>query len=320
MMGDLNKRITSWVAKAFSSSLKPECAFSQAKNDNRANYIFKEIRLTLPSFLSLTPKIYPMKAFSFMAAISILSYSAFAETKPKTSSHSPRIYIMMKHGKLIEVNNGIKKTVKKDIALVNESTIHPNGTIDAGSGEFKKLKEGQYITMDGKIRNLKDMAHPEKAPVTGRSHVNTSKKVECKGRFKADGPGASAEGSLTDASMVFHLTRKDALVKTHAPLTISRKADGASPKLLKWCSDKEKINKIAFTVYNQGDSSKFKVVTLGDAVISGIKVTKPGKLAGGTHTGEPAVEQVTLHYKSLSVVYFQGSSISATDNWTVKNK
>jgi type VI secretion system Hcp family effector len=227
---------------------------------------------------------------------------------------------MMKHGKLIEVNNGHRKPVKKDIALINESTIHPDGSINAGSGESKKLKEGEYITMDGKIRNLKDMAHPERASGIARSHTNTSIKGKTQGRFKAEGPEASAEGSVTDAAMIFHLTRKDALVKTHAPLTISRKADAASPKLLQWCSNKEKIGKIAFTVYKQGDSSKFKVVTLGDAVISGIKVTKPGKLAGGGHTDELAEEKVTLHYRKLSIVYYQGSSISATDNWTVKNK
>ena len=255
-----------------------------------------------------------------MAVISILSYSTFAETTPKTSSHSPRIYIMMKHGKLIEVNNGHKRPVKSDITLINESTIHPDGSIDAGSGESKKLKEGEYITMDGRIRNLRNMAHAETASGIARSHANVSMKEKTQGRFKADGPETSAEGSLTDASMIFHLTRKDALVKTHAPLTISRKADAASPKLLQWCSGKEKISKIAFTVYKQGDSSKFKVVTLGDAVISGIKVTKPGKLAGGSHTGELAEEKVTLRYRNLSVVYYQGSSISATDNWTVKNK
>jgi len=261
-----------------------------------------------------------MKALSFMAVISMLSYSTFAETTPKTSSHSPRIYIMMKHGKLIEVNNGHKKPVKKDIALINESTIHPDGSIDAGSGESKKLKEGQYITMDGQIRNLKDMAHPETTSRIAKSHANTSMKGKTRGRFKAEGPETSAEGSLTDASMIFDLTRKNALVKIHAPLTISRKADAASPKLLEWCSGKEKINKIVFTVYKQGDSSKFKVVTLGDAVISGIKVTKPGKLAGGSHTGELAEEKVTLRYRSLSVAYYQGSSISTTDNWTTKNK
>jgi len=257
-----------------------------------------------------------MKTLSFMAAICIFSYSAFAAGNPKTSSHSPRNYIMMKHGKLIEVNNGHKKPVKQDITLTNESTIHPDGSIDAGSGESKKLLEGEYITMDGRIRKLKDMAHPENTSAIAKHHSNANTKAKNRGSFKAEGQETSAEGSLTDASMIFHLTRKDALTKAHAPLSVSRKADAASPKLLQWCSNKEKLNKITFTVYKQGDSSRFKVVTLGDAVISGIKVTRTGKLAGGSRTGDPAEEKITLHYRALSVVYYKGNSVMATDNWT----
>jgi uncharacterized protein DUF6799 len=66
---------------------------------------------------------------------------------------------MMKQGKLIEVNRGRRTLVKKDITLVNETTIHPNGSIDASSGQNLQLKEGEYMTMDGKIRKLKDMYH-----------------------------------------------------------------------------------------------------------------------------------------------------------------
>ena len=43
--------------------------------------------------------------------------------------------------------------------LVNETTIHPDGSINASSGQSLQLKEGEYITLDGKIRKLKDMAH-----------------------------------------------------------------------------------------------------------------------------------------------------------------
>jgi len=64
---------------------------------------------------------------------------------------------MMVHGKLVEVDRGKRKRIKKDVILMNHSTIHPSGAIDAGSGEALQLKEGQYITMDGRIRYLKDM-------------------------------------------------------------------------------------------------------------------------------------------------------------------
>ena len=58
-----------------------------------------------------------------------------------------------------------KKLIKKDVTLVNMTTIHPNGAIDASSGQSMQLKEGEYITMDGRIRKLKDMARP----TSGRS-------------------------------------------------------------------------------------------------------------------------------------------------------
>ena len=100
-----------------------------------------------------------MKSCTLTLAIIIFSFSAFAETPApaKAKNRSPRTYIMMKHGKLIEVRNGHCKRVKKDITLINETTIHPNGSMDVSSGENKQLKEGQYITMDGRIRNLKEM-------------------------------------------------------------------------------------------------------------------------------------------------------------------
>ena len=82
---------------------------------------------------------------------------ATAPTAPASKSRIPRYYVMMKHGRLIEVSKGHRNSVKKDITLTNETTIHPNGAIDAGSGQNLHLKEGQYITMDGRIRRLKDM-------------------------------------------------------------------------------------------------------------------------------------------------------------------
>lgn len=101
-----------------------------------------------------------MKKFTLFVAISMFSSVLFAKDGPKTSSRSPKVYIMMKQGKLIEVKNGHRKLVKKDMTLTNETTIHPNGSIDASSGQNLQLKEGEYITMDGKIRKLKDMARP----------------------------------------------------------------------------------------------------------------------------------------------------------------
>jgi hypothetical protein len=100
-----------------------------------------------------------MKKFALFVAICMSSTVLFAKDAPKSHSHSPKVYVMMKQGKLIEVNNGHRKIVKKDMTLVNATTIHPNGSIDASSGQSLQLKEDEYMTMDGRIRKLKDMAH-----------------------------------------------------------------------------------------------------------------------------------------------------------------
>lgn len=91
--------------------------------------------------------------------LSVVAIS-FASTTGTASaqSHGPKIYVMMKNGKLSEMVNGKKTAVTQDISLVNGTTIHPDGTINDRDGHERKLQEGEYMTMDGKIRKLKDMA------------------------------------------------------------------------------------------------------------------------------------------------------------------
>ena len=118
------------------------------------------------AFLAMTSSVFASTVSVSFApvstpAISTLAISAPAVSGPTaaTRSRTPNYYVMMKHGRLIEVSHGKRNSVKKDITLTNETTIHPNGAIDAGSGQNLRLREGQYITMDGKIRRLKDMPH-----------------------------------------------------------------------------------------------------------------------------------------------------------------
>lgn len=100
-----------------------------------------------------------MKKFILFAAVSAFSLSVFANETPKTKNGSPKVYIMLTKGRLIEVKDGHKKFIRKDVTLLNNTTIHPNGAIDAGSGQSLQLKEGEYITMDGRIRKFKDKKH-----------------------------------------------------------------------------------------------------------------------------------------------------------------
>jgi hypothetical protein len=85
-----------------------------------------------------------------------------------SAQHPPTIYIMMKDGKLTEVMNGKKELVNRDITLQNKTTIHPDGSIDDKDGNKKQLNEGEYMTMDGRIRLLKNMAGGAPAKPAGK--------------------------------------------------------------------------------------------------------------------------------------------------------
>jgi hypothetical protein len=100
----------------------------------------------------------PLLILALAAFVCLTTIKASAQT-------GPRIYIQMKDGKLTEMVNGKIQPVTQDISLTNGTTIHPDGSINGRDGNLTKLLEGQYMTMDGKIRLLKDMAgKPATAP------------------------------------------------------------------------------------------------------------------------------------------------------------
>jgi hypothetical protein len=96
-----------------------------------------------------------MKRITLFVGICLLSLSSFALSKKPVSHHYSKPYIYLKKGALMEMYKGHPRPVQKDITLMNHTTIHPNGNVDAGSGENYQLKEGQYMTMDGRVRNFK---------------------------------------------------------------------------------------------------------------------------------------------------------------------
>lgn len=98
-----------------------------------------------------------MKKLLGVLVFGALSMGVFAQSDKKSQDDTPWDYVMMKHGRLIEVQHGRQIKVRRNITLVNGTTIHVNGRIDDSNGKTKHLKEGQYIEMDGKIAWLKDM-------------------------------------------------------------------------------------------------------------------------------------------------------------------
>ncbi|HLI92105.1 MAG TPA: DUF6799 domain-containing protein [Puia sp.] len=109
---------------------------------------------------------YLILCLALALSLNTRAQDSTAGTAPRDSTRThlskPWDYIMMKHGQLIEVTKGVQKPVTADVILVNETTIHPDGTINDSNGKTKHLREGKYITMDGRIRNLNRL--PEGLP------------------------------------------------------------------------------------------------------------------------------------------------------------
>jgi hypothetical protein len=98
-----------------------------------------------------------MKKLIVIMALTTVSWNLYAQEGDQKKDSIPAYYIMMRHGKMIEVSHGQKRQVEKRITLLNETTIHPNGIINVSSGRTRKLREGEYMTMDGRIRKLRNM-------------------------------------------------------------------------------------------------------------------------------------------------------------------
>jgi hypothetical protein len=102
-----------------------------------------------------------MKQSLYILVLSAITFGAFAQQSNLKEDSEPWVYIMMKHGKMTEVMHNGTRTVTRNVTLVNGTTIHPGGMINVSSGRTKTLHEGEYITMDGRIRKLKDMVDPK---------------------------------------------------------------------------------------------------------------------------------------------------------------
>jgi hypothetical protein len=101
-----------------------------------------------------------MKKLLGILAFVLINLTLFARNPVQRKDSVLPYYIMMKHGKLLEVKHGQNNPVRKNIVLINETTIHPNGLINVSSGRTKHLREGEYMMLDGRIRKLKDMPSP----------------------------------------------------------------------------------------------------------------------------------------------------------------
>lgn len=107
--------------------------------------------------------------------LAITACTFLAATTAASAQNTPRVYIMMKDGKLSEYVNGKIERVTQDITLPTKTTIHPDGSYDDRDGNKKQLNEGEYMTMDGRVRLLKNMAGGDPTAAKPASTASSAK-------------------------------------------------------------------------------------------------------------------------------------------------
>jgi len=180
-------------------------------------------------------------------------------------------------------------------------------------------------------------------PLVGRAQFHNIMSLTGKsdGALKARGGSSGDLTSVLDVSAVMAFKRKDIPSGLHGPITVTKEEDQASPSLMNMHSTGEVLPQISFKLYKPGDNTKWKVVTFDNATITGLTVKKvvknpngdpgrgkanqkpapastPAPAAGSGGTG--GQEEVSFTFQKISVVYYSGGNVSATDDWTSPNQ
>ncbi len=70
--------------------------------------------------------------------------------------------VMLTNGELHVMKSGKKTAVKDPVALSNGAIIMPDGTVKMKDGSTKQLKEGECMSMDGKLMRMKKSTTTQK--------------------------------------------------------------------------------------------------------------------------------------------------------------
>ena len=122
-------------------------------------------------------------------------------------------------------------------------------------------------------------------------------------------------GTLKEATTVLNINLKNVSARKHDPLTVTREVDAASPQLYQMCINNEVLPQVVFKVYKPGDPSKYKTITLRNAILGKINGQKASKPAAGKQT----IEELAFTFQEIEVAY-DAASTSTNDDWTAQNQ
>ncbi len=96
-----------------------------------------------------------MGAFSYSAICQGNSMNKKSDTNIAFTKRMEKEYVMMQNGLALHVKDGNTTTLSSPLKLNNGGLVMPDGTIQLSDGTTKKLKEGEYVDIDGIMGKIK---------------------------------------------------------------------------------------------------------------------------------------------------------------------
>jgi hypothetical protein len=84
-------------------------------------------------------------------------------TNKTDKMHQMKDCVMMKDGKMVEMNKSGATPLTRDLTLANGTVVNLDGTVKSTDGTILKLQDGEAVDMEGKLITKKD-----KAPAPGQ--------------------------------------------------------------------------------------------------------------------------------------------------------
>ncbi len=96
-----------------------------------------------------------VSSFSLSALCQDISLAKKSDANMLLTKKMENEYVMIKDGLALHVKNGNTTTLSSPLKLNNGGLVMPDGTIQLSDGTTKKLKEGEYIDIDGQMGKVK---------------------------------------------------------------------------------------------------------------------------------------------------------------------
>lgn len=136
------------------------------------------------------------KTFTFALALllGLGSLAAQAQTKmPPRKPVQPKAKVVstgasikdgvtMKEGKVLMTQSGITNPVTQEAALVNGTKIKPDGTVTMADGTTATLKEGDYLSLSGRLTTAAAKAQQDSLMQATKDNSKSKLKSKKRGR------------------------------------------------------------------------------------------------------------------------------------------